>query len=354
MLGDDAITFLEKQTYRNESKKASQLLKRVLTECLGVKEEENILIITDKGFQEKEIAPALAYAYYIASKELNAKTTIAIQAPKCSSENADEDVMTALKNFPKKGVIISTLSNKLGEVSQLTKSYRKYLRIREHRYATTPSLGFIPTTQINSITDALNISYAEAKTEHSKIKEKFMSARKITITTPEGTNFTIKNPGIPISSDGNYTNPGMGGNIPAGEVYMPVQNCEGKIVVDASIRTSNTTIIPKNPIIINVKKGRAEEIIGGQEAEELEKSLVNAERRTHYPERVRRIGEFGVGLNKNAKIIGTTIIDEKVFGTAHIAMGSNYWFGGKNKTVIHLDQVFKNPKIVIDGKELEI
>lgn len=354
MLGDDAIKFLEKQTYCNESKKTSQLLKRVLTECLGVREEENILIITDTGFEGKEIAPTLAYAYHIASKDLNAKSTITIQTPKCSNENADTDVMTALKNFPKKGIIISTLSNKLGEVSQLTKSYRKYLRIREHRYATTPSLGFIPTTRISAITDALNISYAEAKIEYSKIREKFLNARKITVTAPAGTNLTIKNPGIPISSDGNYSSPGMGGNIPAGEVYMPVQNCEGKIVVDASIRTSGTTIAPQTPMIINVKKGMAEEITGGVEAEELEKSLRNAEQRTHYPERVRRIGEFGIGLNKNAKIIGTTIIDEKAFGTAHIAIGSNYWFGGKNKTVIHLDQVFKNPTIIIDGKELEI
>ena len=47
------------------------------------------------------------------------------------------------------------------------------------------------------------------------------------------------------------------------------------------------------------------------------------------------------------------VLDEKAFNTAHIGIGSNYWFGGDIITFLHLDQVMRNPKVYIDGKMLE-
>ena len=47
------------------------------------------------------------------------------------------------------------------------------------------------------------------------------------------------------------------------------------------------------------------------------------------------------------------VLDEKARNTAHIAIGSNYWFGGDIYTFLHLDQVMKNPKIYVDGVRLD-
>ena len=63
---------------------------------------------------------------------------------------------------------------------------------------------------------------------------------------------------------------------------------------------------------------------------------------------------MGIGLNNKAKIIGATIVDDKVLGTAHVGIGSNYWFGGTIYAIIHLDQVFKAPKIYFDNRLVEI
>jgi len=79
-----------------------------------------------------------------------------------------------------------------------------------------------------------------------------------------------------------------------------------------------------------------------------------AEEHAKYAERVRKVAELGIGLNPKAKIIGATIIDEKVLGTAHVGIGSNYWFGGPIRTIIHLDQVFKNPLLKLDGESFEV
>ena len=48
------------------------------------------------------------------------------------------------------------------------------------------------------------------------------------------------------------------------------------------------------------------------------------------------------------------IVDDKSLGTAHIGIGSNYWFGGDIYAIIHLDQVFKNPAVYFDGELLKI
>jgi len=73
------------------------------------------------------------------------------------------------------------------------------------------------------------------------------------------------------------------------------------------------------------------------------------------PERKIVITKPGISPGSLYRQISTpTIIDEKAHNTAHIAIGSNYWFGGSIYAAIHLDQIFRNPKIYVDGRELRI
>jgi len=48
------------------------------------------------------------------------------------------------------------------------------------------------------------------------------------------------------------------------------------------------------------------------------------------------------------------IMDDKVKGTGHIGIGSNYWFGGSIYAITHFDQVFRNPRIALDDKQLQL
>ena len=116
----------------------------------------------------------------------------------------------------------------------------------------------------------------------------------------------------------------------------------------------NGTILVKEPITLKVEEGNITEIAGGKEAKELENTLNWAASLAKHPGSVRRICELGIGLNPKAQLIGATIVDDKVLGTAHIGIGSNYWFGGSIYAIIHLDQVFKNPKIYFDGKLMDL
>ena len=53
---------------------------------------------------------------------------------------------------------------------------------------------------------------------------------------------------------------------------------------------------------------------------------------------VRRIAELGIGCNSKAEFTnGYIIVDEKIKGTLHIAIGWNIGYGGKNNASSHLD-----------------
>lgn len=71
----------------------------------------------------------------------------------------------------------------------------------------------------------------------------------------------------------------------------------------------------------------------------------------------KRIGEFGIGMNKKiTKYIKDILFDEKIYGTVHFALGMSYPYkrgGGKNQAPIHWDMIkdlrHKGSSIRVDG-----
>ena len=253
-------------------------------------------------------------------------------------------------------MIILSLSNRLGKISKIGKSYRKFARENQHKYISSTGLGSIRNGQISRLIASLDTDYKVLKKDCSLIQKMLDGAKKVHVKTSKGTNLQIDVDGMSaVCNDGDFSTAEKGGNIPAGEVYIPVKgtsNVEGKVVVDVATASRDGTVKIKEPIILHIKKGSVVEIQGGKEAKKLEKTLRWAEGRAKHPEYITKVAEIGFGLNPDAKPIGCTIMDEKSLGTAHIALGSNYWFGGDIYGIIHLDLVFSNPKLSIDGKEV--
>ena len=60
------------------------------------------------------------------------------------------------------------------------------------------------------------------------------------------------------------------------------------------------------------------------------------------PRENRIVCELGLGMNPNVKsLCGYTVLDEKMAGTFHIAVGANVMFGGTNQATDHTDFVGK-------------
>ena len=352
----ESINWLKKNNLYDLSEKFTLQIKKVFSPCLGIKDEK-ILVIGDTGFEKKNIAAVLSGAYYLAAQQLKLDAKLVFQKVKSRGDTADQDVVDSLSELPDCNIIILNLSDKLGNIKELGKSFRRWTKKKNHRFVSAMSLGDLKIDKAGLITDAMDVNYKPFQANHEKLRKQFDNTDEIHIKTEAGTGLYYNIKGINgIVADGNYTTPGSGGNLPAGEVYAPPngKRIEGKIVIDGSSRVQNGTILIKEPITFTVKDGNITEITGGKEAKELENTLNWAASIAKHPGSVRRICEFGIGLNPKAKIIGATIVDDKALGTAHIGIGSNYWFGGNIYAIIHLDQVFKDPEAYFDGKAMEI
>jgi len=351
----ESLQWLKKAGLFDLAREFSPPIKKIFTPCLGVKDEK-LLVIGDTGLEGHQVSPVLSCAYYLAAEELKLNAKLILQDVKTRGLVADYDVIDSLSNLEQKSIVIVNMSNKFGGLINLGKSFRNYCMKRHHKFISALSLGDLKTGQATEVVNAIDINYKPMQLQQKKAQDILNDSHELHVTTQAGTDFYFNVEGIKaICADGNYSIAGSGGNMPSGEVYIPPNGSkvEGTIVVDGSSRNRKHTVIIKEPIKLEVRNGKITSIDGGKEALDLQSTLEWAKENSKYPGSIYRIGELGIGFNPKAKIIGSTLVDEKAVGTAHIGIGSNYWFGGKIYAIIHLDQIFKNPEIMADGKKLE-
>jgi leucyl aminopeptidase (aminopeptidase T) len=165
----------------------------------------------------------------------------------------------------------------------------------------------------------------------------------IKVESDLGTDVEFSLEGREIKIDnGDISKVGSFGNIPAGEIFTaPVEDSiNGTIVVDGSIGGLGEV---DNPISIELESGQIKDIYSYVEDDIFDKFRKMCE---YDLPATKTVGEFGIGLNPGASIIGTMLMDEKVLGTVHFAFGDSYDLG-KSKSKFHTDVLIKNPSIFL-------
>ena len=354
MDSDQLMDFLDREKLLPIIKKNVPVIKKVMKRCLNA-DDEKVLLIADKGFFNRRLSPMLTATYLLAAQELGMEAKVALQEPKNKGEFAEEKILKALLEQEEENIVITNVSINIGRLTHITKSFRGTMRLKSNKFTSMSSLGALNNEHYPVVINAINIDYKKLQSRGKKLKAILDAGNKVQIKTKAGTNLkmSIKNCEA-LSNDGRYDSPGKGGNMPAGEVYIPPLSgsTSGKIVVDGSVRHRKGTILVKEPLIIKVKKGAIISIKGDIESKILKETLDWASSRAKKPENVWKIAELGIGINPNCKIIGQTTIDEKSIGTCHIANGSNAWFGGDIHSIIHLDHVLRDVTIIVDGKKI--
>jgi aminopeptidase len=182
----------------------------------------------------------------------------------------------------------------------------------------------------------------------------FDGAEEIRITADDGTDLTFSTKGRRfLKDDGLITKDDVergdvGLNIPCGEVFTaPLENsANGNIFYPkASIRGHGLA----KGLRLYFEKG----LMTHFEAKEGEKYLQDF--LAEGTGDVNRIAEFGIGCNREAiDTNGFILIDEKIFGTIHIAIGWNVGYGGKTNASSHLDFIKPltncNGNVYADGR----
>lgn len=144
-----------------------------------------------------------------------------------------------------------------------------------------------------------------------------------------------------VASPGVYREPGASGNFPSGEAYIaPVEgSCEGSTVIDGSMVPVGKL---EHPIIAYIENGGLVEIDCEDDHDELDILFETDENSM--------VAELGIGTNEAAKLCGIILEDEKLYGTVHVAFGTNTSFGGTNKAACHFDGIILEPTLYLDDK----
>ena len=329
---------------------------------LKVREGEQVLIISNP----RKDAAIIAEALYDASLDAGGRPVLIYQPVKPQLAFAEPVVISAFNAKPE--VVISLSDEKLGKDSKgIASPYSHEGKSYDHifhllMYGKKCCRSFwSPSTTIESFCRTVPIDYIELGRHCAAVKEILDKAVEVLVTAPGGTDIRLGLHGRQgKSDDGNFSLPGTGGNLPAGETFISPENgtAKGRICFDGSISLGEGETIIDTPIECIVEKGNVRDIRGGKEADCLLETIEAAEFNARvferdgklpfgageiYARNARNIGELGIGLNPAARITGKMLEDEKAFKTCHFAIGSNY--DEDAPSLIHLDGLVKKPTI---------
>lgn len=239
---------------------------------------------------------------------------------------------------------IAAAMTKAQVVVCITKHSLTHTQARKQAAAAGARLATMPgITEDMFLEGAIAADYTQVKALTEKVTDMLTGAQTVRIEKDgRSLEFSIQGRnGVP--STGMYLEPGQSGNLPSGEAYIaPVEGtAEGQIVVDGSIAGIGKL---SGPIVLTVEKGRLTAAEGGPEGEKLLQMLGDGDGRL--------LGEFGIGTNEKARITGVVLEDEKVYGTIHVAFGSNNTFGGVVAAGVHIDCVVGKPDVYLDGRQI--
>jgi leucyl aminopeptidase (aminopeptidase T) len=296
----------------------------VIKDCVGVKNNETVLILTDSpctniGKILFEVSEDFSYESFL----------LEIEPRKLNGEEPPVQVSNIMKEVD---VVVSPLSKSITHTDARRNACENGTRV-----------GTMPGITEDVMVRTMRADYHQiAKLTH-KITEILTAGKIAYLTTPLGTDIKIPIDGIKaLPSTGLVREKGQFGNLPSGESFlMPEENkAQGVFYIDASV--AGVGLIKNEPIKITIIDGLAVKIEGGEEAKLFEKMV------EEVGTQGRNLAELGIGTNYLAEIKGTALEDEKVLGTVHLALGNNVTMGGTVNVGFHVDGIITNPTLQID------
>ncbi len=318
------------------------------------------LIITDLGKAGRHLAPSLAIDMSLALQSIGCDTSLHImdkedtQGSFCS---IDEDLLRSIDRLGSRGAVLICLSN---DIAPIPDSYgggrlkdhliRKGLKVVYSKNLADISPRYYETFRRSASFDPVN-----DMDRYLRVKILLDRGKTMHIRTAKGTDLSFSIEGREARMNiGDHRYGGT--NLPFGEIYIaPIESRSfGTAVIDGSTKSIHGTSKidgPGNDIVMKFDDGR----LVNTSSEDIEDTIKHAENNDPLGgDGISVLSEVGIGINPEASLTGLMLVDEKVAGTAHIAIGSNTSFGGKNRCSYHFDQIFKNPEIYIDGIRLDL
>jgi aminopeptidase len=156
----------------------------------------------------------------------------------------------------------------------------------------------------------------------------------------EGTDLVVGVAGrVWVNSDGRR-------NMPSGEVFTGPSYASGVIRFDIpssprGVRVSGVSLEFRDGVVVAARADEGDEVLQAMLATD---------------DGARRLGEIGIGTNTGIdRAVGLTLLDEKIGGTVHLALGRSYpETGGTNESAIHWDLICRPDRLTADGEPIHL
>ena len=308
---------------------------RNLIQAGGLRSRERVLVVVDEPLVEEgsELAAAMREAGGEPQLELWVGERPLAEPPPAVAEAAQQaDLYFFLAQEPRPDEAGARI--RLGEI------------VRGHG-GRGIFLGFVDR---DLLTGELSEPAPDLSVAARQLLDAVRGAESIRIRGRAGTDLTLRVTGRGWLTDALPIEPGDFSNYPGGEIFIsPLENsAEGVLVADLTVPCTVDGLVDE-PVTLRFRGGSVETIEGGRAAELLQQLVEEA------GPSGRVIAELGIGLNPTISARGHIMLDEKAARTAHVAIGSNVGsYGGVNESTIHVDCVFSEPVLEVDGRPIEI
>lgn len=200
---------------------------------------------------------------------------------------------------------------------------RRFAQIRIPTGANAVESGLEPEDYIRRMERAYDIDYDALLNACVKEKERLAQSKRLVLRS--GSNHALS---FDLSGREWHIDAGDG-DWPCGEIY----------IAPNETRTNGTVYFERlfledvgelTHVTLEIREGKVM-------ASDNEKVRAFVEKQ---PPENRVVCELGLGMNPNVTdLCGCTVLDEKMAGSFHIALGANHMFGGENRANMHMDLV---------------
>ena len=300
---------------------------RILVECLALKPEETLLVLTDST--SRKYGAAFAAAGHIIGAEVVEMT----MTPR--TRHGEEPPAPVAAAMAAADAIVAP-----------TKFSVNHSESRIAASKAGARLIFMPDICDEVFLDgSLDVDFMAQKVIIDEMAVILNAGSTYTVTTPMGTNLTGTISGKrAVPQTGICHEPGTISPPPCIEVAIAPDEgtLEGTLVIDGAIVPGG---VVKTPVVVVFEKGRIVSIDGGEEADALKAVLESYNDPNMY-----LAVELGLGMNPLARIgSGGGLEDEAELGTMHVGIGNGITFGSSIRAPGHCDLVIRDAKVTVDG-----
>lgn len=310
---------------------------RIILDRANVQKGENLLIISETASDHEVVDAVFGVAY-----EMDVIPTLVVIPTRGVWMVEPPDILASAMKAADVAISLITFES----FDCYTKAYLEMLQ------GGTRVLGFPGATANNAIKWLLHCDFKKTDKLCEILTNLFSNARVIKVRSPGGTQISAHlDNKRPVANDpGKVEKPGDENYLPPACVNVaPLEDSwEGVAVFDAVV--SPPVGLVKDPVTVEVEKGKIKKISGKEEARHFEDWLNSFE-----DENMFRPCHVGAGVNPDfRKFEGHKFIDERISGAVIIGFGTNDLpcFGGTIRAKSHTDGLMRDASIYLDEKPI--